>query len=101
MRPASVHFQVALHLPRRYLLDVVEPFGALGGEEVLEQMVAEDLAHQRILFELVERLTEIAGQLIDTKVAPLAVAHRKNVLVDWRARVDLLLDSIEAGAQHG
>src|SRR5438046_6308164 len=52
--------EVAVDLPGRHMLDVVEPLLALGGDEVLEEMLAEELAHQRVFFQLVQRLAQVA-----------------------------------------
>src|SRR5262245_18752985 len=83
--------EVPIDLPRRHVLDVVEPLLPLGGDEVLEKMLAERLAHEVVLLELVERFAQVAGQVVDAQVAPLAVAHREDVLVDRRAGIDLLV----------
>src|SRR3954462_6460514 len=90
--------EVPIDLPRRHVLDVIEPFLAFGGDEMLEQVLAERLADQVVFLELVERLAEVPGEIVDAQVAALAMAHREDVLVDWRPRIDLLFDPVEPGA---
>src|SRR6478735_5721996 len=92
--------QISIGLPWGDVADVVVPLLALGGDEVFEQMLAERVAYQVVLLELVERLVQVARQLVDPQVTPLAVTHGEDVLVDWRAGVDVLLDAVQAGAQH-
>src|SRR5439155_22825887 len=84
--------QIAIDLPRRHVPDVVVPFLALGRHEVLEEMLAQRFTHEHILLELVERLTQVARELVDPQVAPFPVAHGEDVLVDGRPRVDLAPD---------
>src|SRR5947199_5447760 len=60
----SVHAEVAFGFPRRNVLDVVEPLFALRGDEMFEQVLAERVSHQVVLLELVERLVQVAGQLV-------------------------------------
>src|SRR5262249_46754807 len=75
----SVHSQIAVDLPGRDVLDVVEPFLALRLNEVLEEMLAERVADQFVLLELVQRFVEIPWKLVDPQVPPLAVAHLVDV----------------------
>src|SRR5439155_19880577 len=47
-RPStSVHLQIPFDFPRRDVLDVVQPLFALGRDEVLEQMIAQQIPHER------------------------------------------------------
>src|SRR5689334_4134121 len=80
-RFGSVHAEIARHLPGRDVLDVVQPLLPLGGDVVIEQVIAEHLAHEAVLFQLVQRLVEISGQLVDAKMPPLPMAHGEDVLV--------------------
>jgi hypothetical protein len=57
---ASVGVQVSVDFPVGDLTDVAVPLRALGGEEMVEDVVAERFSHQRALFEFVERLVQIA-----------------------------------------
>ena len=78
---------------------VVVPFFAFRGDEVVENVLAKRVAHQRALFQFVERLAQVRGQFVDAQMAPLAVTHLVDVLVDWRSRVGLLIEPVEA--RHG
>src|SRR6266550_415672 len=80
--------EVAIDLPRRHVLDVVAPFLAFRREKVFEQVRAECVADEVVLLQLIKCLVEIARQFVDAKVAALAMAHRENVFVDRRSRVD-------------
>src|SRR5258707_15378295 len=51
----SVHPEIPIDLPRRDVLDVVEPLLALCRHEVLECVLAERVANQIAFFELVGR----------------------------------------------
>ena len=82
------------------MADVVGPLLALGFEEVLEDVLAERVADEVVLLELVERLAEVRRQVVDAQVTPLAVAHRVDVLVHRRPGIDLLVDAVEPGPQH-
>src|SRR5690606_21257685 len=64
---SSVGTQIPVDLPLRHVTDVTVPFGAFGGDEVVEDVVAERLPHQVALFEFVDRVAQIAGQLVDTE----------------------------------
>src|SRR3954462_5976269 len=70
--PGSVRGQIPLDLPRRHVLDVVEPLLALRFDEVLEWVLAEGLPDEVVLFELVERLAQVARQLVDAEMSTLA-----------------------------
>src|SRR5262245_49544282 len=92
---ASVNAEVSVSLPGRDVLDVVEPLLTLGGEEVLVEVLAERLSNEVVLLELVERLAQVARELVDAQVAALAVAHLVDVLVHRRTRIHLLVDAVE------
>src|SRR5215210_5427039 len=79
--PDSVRRQIPLDLPRRHVPDVVEPLLPLRFDEVLEYVLAEGLADEVVLLELVERLAQVARQLVDAQMPPLAMAHLVDVLV--------------------
>ena len=87
-------------LPRAHVLEVLEPLLALGFDHVVEDVIAERGAHQVVLLEGVQRLAQVRRQLVDSQVAPLAVAHLEDVLVHRGARVDPLRNAIEPGPQH-
>src|SRR5438477_5693223 len=91
--------QIVLNLPRRDMADVAVPLGALRGDEVVEDVLAERIAHQRASLELIKRFAEIARQLVDPQVPPLAMAHLVDVLVHRRPRIRLLVDPVESRAQ--
>src|SRR6266446_4903781 len=63
--------QVSIDLPRRHMPDVVVPLFALRRHEMLEKVFAESVAHERVLFELVERFAQVPGELVDAQVAAL------------------------------
>src|SRR5688572_14967847 len=98
--PISVRAQIAFDLPRRDVTNVAVPLGAFGGQEVLEEMWAERVAHQITLLQFIERLTQIAGQLIDAEMPAFAMAHLVDVLVHRRSRIQRPLDAVKTGAQH-
>src|SRR5213593_916983 len=52
--PSLELFEVPLNFPIRYLRPVLVPLGALGVDEVAEHVVAERLANDAVLLELVE-----------------------------------------------
>src|SRR5687767_4925367 len=55
----SVHIQITVDLPRRNVAAETVPFGALGGEVVAEDVVAQRLAHELALLEFVERFAQV------------------------------------------
>ena len=61
----SITFPNISPLPHGDACDVVEPLFAFRRQEVLERVLAERLADEVVLLELVERFTEVAGQLVD------------------------------------
>src|SRR5690606_9184050 len=87
----SVRAEIAVDFPGRDVADVVEPLLPLRLDEIAEDVLAERLAHQVVLLELVERFLQISGQLVDPEMPPLAVAHLVDVLVHRRSRIDLPL----------
>ena len=95
-----VSVQVPLNFPGRDVPDVAVPFRAFGGEEVLEDVFANGIAHEIAFREFIERLAQVAGEFTDAKVPPLAVAHSVDVLVHRRTWVELAVDAVEPGAQH-
>src|SRR5262245_17778681 len=87
--------EVSIDLPRRHVLDVIAPLFAFGRQKVLEEMIAERVAHQVVLLQLIERLVQISRELVDAKMAPFAMAHGEDVLVDRRAGIDMFFDAVE------
>src|SRR4029077_10030944 len=78
----SVLPHVALDLPRADALDVLLPFTSLGVDVPLVDVLAQRIAHDPVLLQVVEGLVEIAGEIVDAVLATFAVAHAGNVLVD-------------------
>src|SRR3954453_22032689 len=87
----SVPGEVPVHFPGRDVPDVVEPLLALRLDEVVEDVLAERLPYEVVLLQLVERLAQVARQLVDPQMASLPVAHLVDVLVHRRAGEGLLL----------
>src|SRR5690606_35054877 len=95
----SVDRQVALQLPVVDLRDVLVPLEALRRDELRVGVFAERLTHQRIALERVDRLLQVAGEARDLEARALAGAHRVDVLVDRRGRLEFALDAVEARSQ--
>src|SRR6478672_7097218 len=57
--------EIAIDLPRRHVLDIVAPLFALGRQEMLEEVLAERVAHQIVFLQLIERFAQIPRQFID------------------------------------
>src|SRR4051812_8658781 len=74
----SVHTQVPLELPLAHLSDVLLPFFALGLDEPLVDVRAERVPNDGILLQRIERLVQVARQLVDAVPPPLAEAHFKD-----------------------
>src|SRR3989442_8372700 len=98
-RGRSVLSHVALDLPGADSFDVLLPFAALGVDVPLVDVFTQRIADHAVLFQVVEGLVEIARQIVDAVLATFAVAHASDVLVDGIARIDLLLDSRQAGSE--
>ena len=62
-------------------------------------MIAQRLAHDGVLFEVVQCLVQVAWQVVDTEATPLPVRHPRDVLVDGLPGVDLLLHTVYPGGQ--
>src|SRR5712692_11384928 len=77
----SVLREVALDLPFAHAADVLLPFLTLGFDEPLVDMWPQRVTDHVVLLKHVQRLVEVARQLVDPIFAPLAEAHGENVLV--------------------
>src|SRR5690242_10481966 len=66
--PRLVGVEVAIDLPRRDVTDVAVPLRALRCKKVVEDVIAERLAHQVAFLELIERFGEVPRQLVDAEV---------------------------------
>src|SRR5262245_1905295 len=96
----SVHRQVAADLPAADALDVLLPLVALGFEEVLVDVAPDGVLNDLVLLELIQRVAQVPGQLVDPQMAPLTEAHLVDVLVDRRSGIQVVLDPLEAGAER-
>src|SRR5205809_5770412 len=90
----SVLGQVALHLPLAHPADVLLPFLTLGFDEPLVDVGSQGIADDLVLVEHVQRLVEVARQLVDPVFAPLAEAHGEDVLVYRIWGGELALDAV-------
>src|SRR2546426_7771347 len=98
----SVQPEVSLQLPLTDAPDVLLPLPLLRLDEPLVDVVAEGGPDNLVLLEVLERLVQVPGEVVDAEVAPLAVAHLEDVLVDRVGRRELMLDAIQAGGDlHG
>src|SRR5436190_5693512 len=75
VRRGLVLGQVALDLPFAYAADVLLPFLTLGFDEPLVDVRPQGLTYHVVLVEHVQRLVEVARQLIDAVFPPLAEAY--------------------------
>src|SRR5204863_5819794 len=95
----SVLAQVPIEFPFADLPDILLPLLALGIEVALVDVIAQRLAHHGVLLEVVQRLVQVARQVVDTEATPLPVRHPRDVLVDGLPGVDLLLHTVYPGGQ--
>src|SRR5439155_24784380 len=91
----SVLGQVALDLPLAHAADVFLPFLTLGFDEPLVDMGAERVPDDVVLLEHVERLVQVAGQLVEAVLPALAKAHLAAVLIHGVGRGQRLLPSAD------
>src|SRR5438046_850200 len=99
IRPVAPRSRLA---PRvRDLRPVLIPLGALGLDEVAEDVVAERLADDRVLFELVDRVAEGARQLLDPLLRDAAGVHLEEAFFDRLRQLEPPLDPVETGRDHG
>src|SRR5690606_5313021 len=78
---SSVYGQVLLDLPVVHLHQVLAPLLVLRRDEMLERMLAERGAHERALAQQIQRLAQVARQLLDAVAAPVAHRQPPDVLV--------------------
>ena len=76
------------------------PFPVLVLEELEEDVVAEGLAHELTLGDLLERLEEAAGQRDDPRLFALFRVHLEDVLFHGLGQLVLFLDTLDAGRDH-
>src|SRR5829696_2970543 len=82
--------QVALDFPVRDLRAVLVPFGALGVDEVAEDVVAQGLPDHVVPLELVEGLAERARQLLDGLGSDRRGVHLEEGLLDRLGELEAL-----------
>src|SRR4051795_10637554 len=102
---ASEELQVAVELPLRDLLVRGRELRLLDAHEVVDVVltagVAERVAHDVVALELAGRVEEVAGQQLDAEVVALVVGELVQVELRGRlARVESLLDAVEAGGEQ-
>src|SRR6266567_9037728 len=91
----SVLGQVALDLPFAHSADVFLPFLSLRFDEPLVDVCAHRVPDDIVVLEHVERLVQVAGQLVDAVLPALAKAHLEDVLIHGIGRGQLLLHSVD------
>src|SRR5205823_9007648 len=96
---SSILPEVSIELPFAVLPDILLPLLALRLYESLVYVCALRVADDVVLLEHVERFVQIARQLVDAVLAPLAKAHGEDVFVHRIGRDELLLDAVEAGGE--
>src|ERR1041384_87038 len=95
----SVLREVALDLPLAHAADVLLPFLTLGFDEPLVDVWPQRITDHVVLLEHVQRVVEVARQLIDPVFAPLAKAHLEDVLIHGVGGGELALNAVQPGCQ--
>src|ERR1700693_1889606 len=98
-RKALVLGQVTLHLPFADAADVLLPLLTLGFDEPLVDVWPQGVADHVVLLEHIQRLVEVARQLVDPVFPPLAEAHLEDVLVHRIGGGELALDAVQPGRE--
>ena len=91
--------QVLIDLPLRDLGPVVVPFRFLSGDVVIEHMVAEGLANERILLRFGNGFFQGAGQAVDAVGSQFLIAQDEDVLVIGGLRNEASLDAVKSGRE--
>src|SRR3977135_1044346 len=92
--PSSILPEIAIQLPLTHLPNVLLPLFPLRLEESLVDVRAEGVADDIVFFEHLERLVQVARQLVDPILAPLPEAHREDVLAHRIGWHELPLDPV-------
>src|SRR5512138_3520325 len=92
---SSVYRQVLLDLPVVHLHQVLAPLLVLRSDEMLERMLAQRGPHERALTQQVQRLAQVARQLLDAVAATVAHRQSPDVLVHRFRRLHPVTDTIQ------
>ena len=80
---------------------VLVPLGPLVPDQIVADVVAEGLAHEARLLELLDGLVEVFGQRVDAGLGPLGFGHLVDVVARLGRQGHALLDAVQTGGQHG
>ena len=79
---------------------VLCPLGLLLGDDVVEDVLAKDLAHELGGLEVLDGLAQRGGKTLDAHLAQLGLAHLRHVLRQGGRQRQHLLKATQTGGEH-